>query len=98
MKEKTNVRDQPLEAIIVDGRLEISIGLDCLCFAVSHHDGWPENYKITSNDGFAEEILDELLREAEDGTTLLHIAIDGAAREALEMGAIHIEEMEGEKP
>ena len=43
--------------------------------------------EISDPDKFAQEVLTALRDESEDGTTLLHIALDTAAMNAIENGA-----------
>lgn len=86
-------RAQPLTVEIADGRLVISIGIDTLMVAVQGGDAWDEEdgHKIASVDGFADDILHQLLEEEEDGTTLVHIAIDTAVERALDAGSLNID-------
>lgn len=82
------MRNQQLEVKIKDGRLEVSIGVDLLCHAVSHGElGELPGFKITDNDSFAGEIARELQYEKENGETFLHQVFDAAATEAVENGA-----------
>lgn len=87
-----SARDQALVVEIVDGRLVISIGVDTLMVAAKGGDAWDDEQgdEIENVDGFAEDILDQLLDEAEDGTTLVHIAIDTAVQQALDAGSLNI--------
>ena len=54
------MKDKPLTVEIKDGELQISIGIDTLCFAVSEKIA---DFKITDNEGFAKDILNELENE-----------------------------------
>jgi hypothetical protein len=47
--------------------------------------------KVTDSSVFANEILAELVRESEDGTTRIDKMLDGAVIEAIEQGAAGIE-------
>ena len=49
-------------------------------------------WKITDAPAFAEALVDELNREDEEGTTMIHKMFDAAINEALEQGAEGIEE------
>ncbi len=80
------MRNQQLQVEIKDGRLEITIGVDLLCFAVEHGPGM-DWLTITDNDVFANEIKSALLTEEEDGSTPVHKMLDAAATEACEQGA-----------
>lgn len=84
--------DQQLEMKIEKGRLEISIGINTLCHAIAYGlEMRAEEFEITDNDTFANEVLTALHREAEDGTTEIHKALDNAAMSAIENGAYGIE-------
>lgn len=92
-----SLRDQGLTVELVDGRLVISIGVDALMAAVRGSRPWEEQeedgrgYAISDVDGFADDILRELEHEEEDGTTLVHIAIDAAIARALDQGSLNID-------
>lgn len=89
-------RDQHLEAAISDDVLIITIGVSNLVTAVlagPHLDG--DDPVAVDVDIFAAEILAELLREEEDGTTPIHRMLDAAAVEAIEQGAEGIRFGEG---
>jgi len=88
-------RHDPLKIAIEDGVLTIRIGVDCLANAVKLNpelttfdaDGkWVEP-EIADADAFANEVMLALQAESEDGTTLVHLAIDTAAMNAIENGA-----------
>lgn len=79
-------RNQQLTVEVVDGRLVISIGVDLLVHAVTHGDGWEEDWEVIDADKFASAIAGQLEREEEDGTTLVHRAFDDAAMAAIEDG------------
>lgn len=46
---------------------------------------------ITDVSGFARDVARELNREAEDGTTPIHLLFDSAMAEAIEQGSEHVE-------
>ncbi len=89
-------RHDPLKVFIEDGVLTMAIGVEVLAKAVKLNpafteydqalDLWREP-EITDVDVFAQEVADMLQDESEDGTTLVHIAIDTAAENAIENGA-----------
>ena len=89
-------RHDPLKCFIEDGVLVMQIGVECLAHAIklnpdlTEYDDktgeWIEP-EITDADKFAAEVLMALKEESEDGTTLVHIAIDTAAMNAIENGA-----------
>ena len=85
-------KDKPLTVEIVNGVLNISIGIDTLYFALSEND-FHTQFKVTSIKGFAKDVLNELLSEEEDGTTLVHRMLDEAANNAIENGSEYIEEI-----
>ena len=78
------MKDKPLTVEIKDGELQISIGIDTLCFAVSEKIA---DFKITDNEGFVKDILNELENEDEEGTTEIHRLLDQAADDAVENGS-----------
>lgn len=88
-------RHDPLKVFIEDGVLTIRIGVDCLAIAVKlnpeltdfdQNGKWVEP-EITDADAFAIEVMRELVAESEDGSTLVHLAFDTAAMNAIENGA-----------
>ena len=76
-------KDDVLEVGLVDGRLVISIGVNALAFAAANHD---DGITICDPDLAAEEIVRELRREEEDGTTPVHRLLDKAVFDAWENG------------
>jgi hypothetical protein len=89
-------RHDPLKIAIEDGVLTMRIGVEVIAKAVkldpdlSEYDQqageWREP-EITNVDKFASEVMRALASESEDGTTLVHVAIDTAAMNAIENGA-----------
>jgi hypothetical protein len=93
-------RNSLLECKIENGVLTMQIGVDVIAHAVKlnpdlqHYDEKSGEFReptITDPDKFAAEILKELKAESEDGTTLIHVALDKAAENAIECGAEGIE-------
>lgn len=89
-------RNTPLECSIADGVLTMKIGVDVIAHAVklnpdlTVYDEKSGRYlepAITDPDKFAQEVLGALRAESEDGTTLIHEALDKAAVNAIECGA-----------
>lgn len=89
-------RNDALKVAIQDGVLVISIGVETLakatqfCSSMSRFNektGQYDEPEITDPDKFALEVVTALNDEDEDGTTLVHQAIDKAAEQAIEMGA-----------
>lgn len=81
---------QPLKCRIDGGVLCISIGVNTLKFAAENHedffDGDKNTLEVTDAALFAKEVLREIDREAEDGTTPVHLMLDRAIFEAVENG------------
>lgn len=80
-----------LNVEIKDNKLVISIGVDLLCHAEGLNLYY---YKISNKIGFAKDIVNELLNEEEDGTTLVHRMFDEAANNAIENGSENVKEIE----
>lgn len=80
------MRNQQMSVEIKDGRLEISIGVDLMCHAITHGP-CQDALEITDNDMFAGEVLRALKYEEEDGTNPVHRMLDAAAEQAIEDGA-----------
>lgn len=89
-------RHDPLKCYISDGVLTMAIGVECLAKAIklnpelTEYDEesgeWTEP-EVTDVDKFAVEVMHAVQQEGEDGTTLIHIALDTAAMNAIESGA-----------
>lgn len=86
-------RDHGLTAEIIDGKVIISIGINVLAHACEfgHPDNQADEFKIVDNDEFAKDILNEITREEEDGTTPLHRLFDQATSAAIDQGSLGIE-------
>lgn len=89
-------RNDPLKCCIEDGVLIMQIGVAALARAIQlnpdltecdERTGQWNEPEITDADKFAAEVLAALKNEDEDGTTLIHTAIDTAAMNAIENGA-----------
>lgn len=80
-----------LKAEIRGGELVISIPVETLCFAVMQRDSMG-GLRVVDRDEFAKDILRELWREEEDGSTLLHHLFDKAATEAANQGSLGLED------
>lgn len=93
----TALRHRPLHCSIDYGVLSIEIGVEVLAFAcLQSNYVWRLNggnktqrHTIDNVDGFARDVRYELLREAEDGTTVLHALLDKACQAAIEEGSEH---------
>lgn len=75
---------------IIDGVLNISIGLEQLAFAVEHGPDWYGDYKVDPEGedyfAFGASVKTALEWEEEDGTTYVHLLLDKAVNHALEQG------------
>ena len=89
-------RDCPLQIRIVRGILQISVGVDMLCSAAERSDEFQpynetacdfDQWKISDQNKFAEEVIHALRDEAENGSTPLTRLLDAMCLEALENGA-----------
>lgn len=79
---------QPLQVEVAGGRLTISIGIGTLAFAVQHAENrWPKDIFISDPYEFAKDVSRMLLKEAEDGTTAVHLLLDKAAVDATDQGS-----------
>jgi len=94
--------DKPLEVTVKNGVLSISIGVSTLAFSLEHgndfltYDADPK-WKVTSDGAFAVDVKRELEREQEDGTTPVHLLLDGAMQSAIEQGSAYVDETEEAK-
>jgi hypothetical protein len=89
--------DNSGRAVIEDGAIVIRVPIAYLPIVVEG--AWASGYfhtrwKLTNPDEFAAELMNELNAESEDGTTRIHRMFDGAIEEAIEQGALGIEEHE----
>jgi hypothetical protein len=89
-------RHDSLKCFIEDGVLTMQIGVEVIANAVklnpelTEYDEKSEEWiepEITDADKFAKAILSELKVESDEGTTLIHVALDTAAMNAIENGA-----------
>lgn len=98
----TDRRNQPLKVELVDGALQISIGIGALQFVAEHAPGPPLTwydeelgeymiYPISDSVDFANDVLIELCREQEDGTTPVHVLFDNAMWKAIEEGSLGVD-------
>lgn len=91
-----NDKDQPLIAKIEGQQLVIRIGIDVLAFSAEHcehlyddvkHPTGPPYCKVINKEELAIDVIRELEREQEDGTTPLHLLLDQAVIDAMEDGS-----------
>ena len=93
----SELRDRDsLDVRLQDGRLVVSIGVQILKVAAEHHPKLTEYCESTGEfiapivmkpTEFAQDVLTELWREEEDGTTLVHLCLDKAIERAAENGS-----------
>jgi hypothetical protein len=91
--------DESAKAVIRDG--VIYIGLPVANIGAALEGAWASGcrdhrFKITDPDAFAKELVRELNREDEIGTTLIHNMFDEAMYEAIDQGAPGVEEHENQ--
>lgn len=79
-------KSKPLRVAIERGQLVISIGVDTLAFAFEHSNSGAGS-KVTNPLKFAEDVLAELLREEENGATLVHDLLDEACVTTCQQGS-----------
>jgi hypothetical protein len=87
-------------AVIENGCLVIRLHLSFLPSIVEGAwaaGGMETRYKVTDSRAFAADLVTELNREEEDGTTRVHRMFDGAIDEAINQGAEGIEEHEDQE-
>lgn len=79
-------------AKIEGDEIVIRIKVDVIRTAIDAVPGWPENYRVADPLEAAKSIVMRLNDEDEDGTTLVHTALDNAVLTALEQGDEGFEE------
>ena len=95
MKEK--IKDCPLDySISEDGIVSIKIDVSRLATltkeCLEDTNQWPEEiFRLTEERGFAEDMIREIFREREDGSTKLTDLFNWSAIEAIEQGSEHVE-------
>lgn len=92
----------PLEVKIEKGALVVRIGIETLAHAVTYSDwanpyeeatgDYIRNFAITDAPQFASDVLHEMLREREDGSTPLSDFIDKMSEEAIDQGSLGLHE------
>lgn len=80
------------EAYIRDGAILICVPMAALPDALEQNprDDSYADCRVTDLGGFARDVVRELNREAEDGTTPIHLLFDAAMAEAIEQGSEHV--------
>lgn len=74
------------EAYIVDGQIRIGVSVANLPTIIAGSPAWSDEFVVSDVGEAARSIVRRLNEEEEDGTTLIHRAIDQAAENALEQG------------
>ena len=101
MKSKSK-KDAVMNCKISKGKLVVEIGIGTLAFAFENSDynnPWDttenKNIKqdsVANKKMFAEDVVRELLEEAEDGSSMLTKLFDDACQKAVENGSIGIKD------
>ncbi len=97
-------RNKSLSVEIKDGQLQISVGINILKHAaetsLDHRLCWHDeltsefvSHKVINIEEFAENVLQALLEEDRDGTTAVHVFLDGAFIKAIEDGSLAVSEL-----
>jgi hypothetical protein len=86
-----NMKDQPLQIGIENEQLVIRIGISALAFGVQSGDDWSGEV-IADELQFAKDVVRELEREDEAGSTKFHFLLDELANKAVENGSAAISE------
>ena len=100
-------KDAPLSVEVKEDQLVISIGIDTLAYCFDHSEfaapfdeeecEWVPKYKVISPAEFAKDVMYELDREEEDGSTPLNLLLDKMCEEAANNGSLGIEEVKENK-
>lgn len=90
-------KSERLQVSVEDNELVIRIGVDTLAFAFEHSDynykwnddlnAFVKELQVERPGEFALDVLQELVREAEDGSTILTRLLDEACIKAVENGS-----------
>jgi hypothetical protein len=78
--------------------LVIRIGIDTLAFASEENDDWHQwdgvkfvpLWKVVDNKGWAEDVIHEMLKEEEDGSSPLTNFLDKMSMSALDQGSLSV--------
>lgn len=98
-KKGTPRKARPLRAFVERGVLVIEIGIDTLAHATLHSEyvdtlardlpgPGDAHFDITNAAEFADDVVHELVAEAEDGSSLITKLIDDATTSAIDQGSI----------
>jgi hypothetical protein len=89
-------KDCPLKVEVHDGQIVISIGISTLAYA-QHFRQWNTGqvgYAVTDEKAFAEDVVNAMQREEEDGSSPLNDFMDAACDAAADDGSIACESAE----
>ena len=102
MVRRGNHYGRSLEARIERGALVVRVGIQTLAHAVTYADwanqydeqsgDWLRNFAIMDAPQFASDVLHEMLREKEDGSTPLSDFIDQMSENAVNDGSLGLHE------
>lgn len=87
-------------AVIEDGHIVIRVAIEALPMVVEGSwaaGGMDTRFKVTNAEEFAADLVSELNREDDIGTTRIHKMFDAAIDEAINQGAFGIEEHEDQE-
>ena len=95
------MKDQPLKVSVEDEELVIRVGIDVVAFAANESDAfkpydpdsgdWVQKFKVTNATEFANDVIQAMLSEREDGSSPLSMFLDKMDEAALEDGSMGIE-------
>ena len=83
-------KDAPLEVVVKDGKLTISVGIDTLAFCSAPENTGPlDGCRVEpgKEEEWAKDVAEQIEREEEDGQTPLSSFLDGMMNEAASMGS-----------
>ncbi len=81
-------KQRPLRCLVEDGILRIEIGAETLKYCTNAVAGaLPDGYQITDAVQFCKDVVHELKREREDGSTILTDLLDKAVEDACGNGS-----------
>lgn len=96
-------KNQRIKVEYKRGKLVISIGVSTLAFAFENSEfAKPYNekarsftpvLKVNNPYTFAEDVIRELTKESENGTTRVHLLLDAACEAAADNGSLGVEEV-----
>jgi hypothetical protein len=87
------IPDKSAEAVLEGDHIVIRVRIDCLKTALpvaEERAGYVSHSTIVSDVGFAADVIAELNKEDEDGTTPIHDLFDNAMLGAVENGSEHV--------